>query len=90
MAAERMIKDSRARKGMHDVKDVLLIGLEGVGKTIIMRRLMDLDAEDLNSYTRSTVGLEREEVKINNNSYLIAEYGSKMVANWNKMYDSSK
>ena len=36
-----------------------------------------------------TVGFEREEVNFKGKSYLIAKYDSKMVANWNKMYDTS-
>ena len=68
-----------------DVKDALIIGLESVGKTILMRRLSDLENSNINSYTRPTVGLENEEIKHNGKTYNIAEYGSKMVANWNKM-----
>ena len=64
------------------------VTLEGYDKGfygIIIRRLQDLDSDDLNSYTRPTVGMEREEIKYNLSTFLVAEYGSKMLANWNKM-----
>ena len=52
--------------------------------------MQNLDENEINAITRQTVGVDRQEINWSRGTLLVAEIGSKMLANWNKMYDTSK
>ncbi|CAI2379652.1 unnamed protein product [Moneuplotes crassus] len=82
-------RQSMSSKRHNPQKDCLMIGLQNTGKSVLLRRLKALEASSIDTASRQTVGMEREEISFLGTTYFFAKYGSKMLANWNKMYDSS-
>lgn len=69
--------------------DILVIGTSGAGKSLLLRRLRNLD-EPVEAETLPTMGTDIENIQINKKNILFREVGFKLVQSWMKFSKETK
>eukprot|EP00347_Sterkiella_histriomuscorum_P000117 403377109 len=77
---------------------ILVLGLEGVGKTLMIKRLKQISLQkkdndqlqEMDFETNPTTGFDTNTLKIDNQEYFINEVGSAMISNWHKFIHDSQ
>jgi len=77
------------KQDMKSTSDILIIGTSGAGKSLLLRRLKNLD-QAIEAETLPTMGTDIENIQINKKNILFREVGFKLVQSWQKFSKETK